>query len=709
MDDSGSRKFYFDVVLSDLNHFIAFLKFSGYLPPPMGTNDPKKKQQTAGQYYLMEKLAQGGMAEIYKGLSYDVHGLKKTVCIKKILPHLLASSEFIDSLIDEAKLAVRLVHGNIAQTYDLGKVGDDYFMVMEYVDGRSLSQIHKKCLSKGELIPIPILVFVVSEVLNGLNYMHRRTDENGNPLNIVHRDISPQNIMVSYSGTVKIIDFGIAKAMFKVGSTDSGVLKGKFAYMSPEQAHGDALDQRSDVFSLGIILHEMITGKRLFKAEDSRQTIRNVRRAQVESPSLFRADLPDELDRISMKALSKDRRRRYLFASEMHNDLVKFLYTTYPEFKPSDIGRFLQELFADDIADGKVAEADTKTPHLIIDKSNSALMGDGQFEVTGFARAPLNMHEYMLGEMPDHSKKQEESLEPAEKQPGESETGVQGTPLEARRADREEKTSSLRKSFFSAKILVIAAIALVCAGLLIHQFLAKKKEAPVPPANIAEIVVTSTPEDASIAIDNKIMGSGSPVTIKNISTEEEHTLEISREGFIPQSRVLKLAPGEKAVLTFTLASKEAPHATVEISTSPSGATIFIDDKETAKKTPAAMQEIPPGKEVSLGLFLSGYKFWSKKILLKNGETRSFDVEMMKDYGSLFVDSSPPDAIVMLNGAPIGQTPLTKEKLEPGHVYKIEIWREGFAPYTQEIKIDAGRKEEIRAILNPAKAGIRDKG
>src|SRR3989338_5882865 len=166
--------------------------------------DPKPTQ--AGQYYLLEKIAQGGMAEIYKGLAYDLAGIKKTVCIKKILPHIAASREFIDMLVDEAKIAVKLNHGNIAQIYDLGKVGDDYFIVMEYVDGQNLSKIHKKFLRKKEKIPLPIVCMIVSEVSNGLNYMHRKTTEEGQILHIIHRDISPQNVMISYSGTAKIID-----------------------------------------------------------------------------------------------------------------------------------------------------------------------------------------------------------------------------------------------------------------------------------------------------------------------------------------------------------------------------------------------------------------------------------------------------------------------------------------------------------------------
>jgi len=209
-------------------------------------------------------------------------------------------------LVDEAKIAVKLNHGNIAQIYDLGKAGDDYFIVMEYVDGQNLSRINKKLLRLGKRIPLPILCAITAEVASGLNYMHRKSDESGGSLNIIHRDISPQNIIISYSGTVKIIDFGIAKAAVKVGHTESGILKGKFAYMSPEQARGDKIDPRSDIFSLGVIFHELLTGKRLFKSSDNKETLKNVRRAKVIPPSELNPDLPKAIDEIALKALVKD-------------------------------------------------------------------------------------------------------------------------------------------------------------------------------------------------------------------------------------------------------------------------------------------------------------------------------------------------------------------------------------------------------------------
>src|SRR3989338_643889 len=260
-----------------------------------------------GQYFLDEKIAQGGMAEIFKGHTQTEHGFGKTVVIKKILPHIAANPEFIEMLVDEAKIAVLLSQGNIAQIYDLGKVGKDYFIVMEYVDGKSVSQIMRRAHTMGKIIPVDVACYIAAEIASGLDYMHRKTDESGNPLFIIHRDISPQNIIIASAGTVKMIDFGIAKAKTKISTTDSGVVKGKFAYMSPEHTVGEKLDYRTDIFSLGIILFEMTTGQRLFKGTNNADTIRKVKRCKVPTPSAFREEIPHELDKIILKALKRNR------------------------------------------------------------------------------------------------------------------------------------------------------------------------------------------------------------------------------------------------------------------------------------------------------------------------------------------------------------------------------------------------------------------
>ena len=303
------------------------------------------KPRPFGHYFILEKIAQGGMAEIFKGLTYDFTGLKKFVVIKRILPHIAANKEFIRMLIDEAKIAVTLTHGSIAQTYDLGKVGRDYFIVMEYVDGKTISQIIKRSQSIHEPIPIPIITYILSELCSGLDYIHRRADESGDPLHIVHRDISPQNIIVSYSGSVKIVDFGVAKAAMKASEAELGVLKGKFAYMSPEQTEGTAVDHRSDIFSAGIVLWEMLGLKRLFKKKTNADTVAAVKYQEFIAPSDLRPEVPADLDTIVQKALAKDPNVRYASAQEMSLDLTKFVLKYYPDFKQSHIVAYLEKIF----------------------------------------------------------------------------------------------------------------------------------------------------------------------------------------------------------------------------------------------------------------------------------------------------------------------------------------------------------------------------
>ncbi|HPW45237.1 MAG TPA: serine/threonine-protein kinase [bacterium] len=648
-----------------------------------------RRPQQVGQYYLMEKIAQGGMAEIFKGISYDVSGIKKTVCIKKILPHISASEEFIGTLIDEAKIAVKLVHGNIAQTYDLGKVGDDYFMVMEFVDGKSLSQINKRCASLGELLPTEHLVYFISEALNGLDYIHRRTDEHGVPLHIVHRDMSPQNIMVSYSGTVKIIDFGIAKIGFKVGSTDSGVLKGKFAYMSPEQAYGDTIDNRSDIYSVGIILHEMLTGKRLFKAADSRETIRNVRKAEVVPPSTILSGIPDDLDRITLKALSKDRRRRYSHASEMRDDLIKFLHMNYPEFGPSHSAEFIQALFDDEFGKPRKDDADAKTPYLIIDRSNSALANDSQFETTGAIRVPVNLEEYMVeGERPNEDTGEDESSEAKKILP--------------ELDDKDEKTSRKFSSLWSIisaikyQLVVLLLASIVIAGSIYHR--SKTATEKTPHMASGRVMVATIPTDAEVYLDGSFKGKGSPVSIPNVPAGKDIKLEVKRDGYFSHERVITLASDGFESLSISLSPAVKPTATIEITTEPAGATVFIDDRETSHRTPARIEKISPDKEISVGLFLKDHQFWSRKISLNAGETKSFDVQMAKAMGSVSITSIPPEALVMIDHVPAGQTPMVKGELDPGQVHTVDVWLQGYETATKEFRVLSGKELSLRFVL-----------
>ncbi len=298
-----------------------------------------------GKYILLDKIASGGMAEIFKAKTVGVSGFEKILAIKRIHPQFAQNQEFITMLIDEAKISVFLNHSNIVQVFDLGRIGEHYFIAMEYVNGIDLHKYLKKCKQKKQYLPLDVSIFIASEVAKGLDYAHRKRDPEGKPLNIIHRDVSPQNILISDIGEVKITDFGIAKANIKSKETTKGLLKGKINYMSPEQAAGIELDNRSDIYALGIIMYEMFTNQRPFYAESDYKQIEMVKKGIVKSPVIYREDLPDELADIVMKCLAKDRDARYQAASDLQSDLQRYLFKTYPGFVPSKLQDFTKRFF----------------------------------------------------------------------------------------------------------------------------------------------------------------------------------------------------------------------------------------------------------------------------------------------------------------------------------------------------------------------------
>ncbi|OVE81309.1 hypothetical protein BVY03_03755, partial [bacterium K02(2017)] len=312
--------------------------------------------QKLGQYTLLEKIAQGGMAQVFKAKTVDPNGIERLVVIKRILPHISADQEYVDMLVDEAKIAVNFNHGNIAQIYDLGRVKDDYFIVMEYVDGKTFSHIVKKLKSRKTRFPLDLLLYCAIEIAHGLSYIHNKKDSTDKPMGVVHRDISPQNIILSYAGQIKIIDFGVAKAEFREGKTESGVLKGKFAYMSPEQSRCDRIDNRSDIFSLGTLIWEATTAARLFKKKTNQETIQNIQKGKYIPASQIRKNIPKEFDRILKKALSKNPKHRFQDASEMAFEMEKLLFKINPEFKPVYAAEFIYKLFGPEEDEAKLPD-----------------------------------------------------------------------------------------------------------------------------------------------------------------------------------------------------------------------------------------------------------------------------------------------------------------------------------------------------------------
>lgn len=300
---------------------------------------------------LIDRIAVGGMAEIFLARQMGMEGFEKLVVLKRIRPELSEKKSFVTMFLNEARLSAQLNHPNIAQIYDLGKVGESFFIAMEYVFGRDMRRVIPKAEAQGIPFPLVYAAKIASQCCEGLYYAHQKSDFYGHPLGIVHRDITPENVVVSFDGTVKILDFGIAKAANTVEQTRAGEIKGKLSYMSPEQCMGKPLDHRSDLFSLGVVFYEWVTGFKLFTGESDVAVLKAITDGKIYSPSYFKPDVPEPIEQILMKALEKDPTHRYQSAWEMQYDIDRFLSEN--EFTPSNIhlANFLKQVFADEMDD----------------------------------------------------------------------------------------------------------------------------------------------------------------------------------------------------------------------------------------------------------------------------------------------------------------------------------------------------------------------
>jgi TonB family protein len=309
-----------------------------------------------GQYTLLERIAVGGMAELYKARMSGVEGFQKTVAIKRILPHLTDNAEFVEMFIDEGKLAAQLNHPNIAHIYDLGKIGRDYYIAMEFVEGRDLRSVLNLARRKAMPVPLGLAVLIAARLASALDYAHRKRDFEGREMGLVHRDVSPQNILLTHEGDIKLVDFGIAKAVSKASQTQIGALKGKLQYMSPEQAWGRAVDPRSDIFSLGSVLFELLTGERLFVGDNEMSVLEAVREGKIRSPRDVNPAVPREVAALVLHALALEPEERFATAGELQHGLEEVLYSLRPTPGHSDLAAYLQRL-AEGTAAGVAAPA----------------------------------------------------------------------------------------------------------------------------------------------------------------------------------------------------------------------------------------------------------------------------------------------------------------------------------------------------------------
>lgn len=771
-----------------------------------------KKPIPFGKYALLERVNVGGMAEVFKAKAFGVEGFERLVAVKRILPSIAEDQEFITMFVDEAKIAVQLTHANIAQIFELGRVGDSHFIAMEYVHGKDLRAIFDRARKRGESLPVPMACYTVMKVCEGLDYAHNKKDPAGRELNLVHRDVSPQNILISYDGEIKIIDFGIAKAAGKAGKTQAGILKGKFGYMSPEQVRGLPLDRRSDIFAVGIVLYELLTGERLFVGESDFSTLEKVRNVEIMPPSTYNRRIPEELEQIVLKALAKDVDDRYQTAMDLHDDLQSFMYTSGHFFSRKDLSAYMRRAFADEIAKESQREEEYRRMEEDAAGGGSGLDAFANIESApakagmapqprppappsrapkrtmmglgavppppppppraggtppppprpGVASKPPALPTPMPSAPPPASPpasgldmdwddeelstqiydKPEDGLipglpevapiggaaadvhSPAPRSPALDPVAVSATSsspgqpppgapspfddLPAERSARSEPTAVTRneeakRSSSSAFAALIGMAAVLLLGVAVGGWYLFRAE----PGTIS---ITTTPADAEVYLnDQKIdTSTSSPFVLTGVEPGE-HLVEVRKAGYQTWATRVKVSSGESLTLppvVLTAIEGGAPQGAQDrppvagtgftLDTLPSGATVYVDDRQLPQRTPVTVTDLSPGVH-TIRAELPRYAPWTGQIEVREGQVQALPrtVLTLREVTVRF-ESNPSGArVTLVRGGErrnIGETPTTAQVETAGEPWTVEMSRSGYDDWTAPLTLPSGQAE-----------------
>ncbi len=479
-----------------------------------------------GRYLLSDRLSVGGMAEVFRAKTSGTGGFEKLIAIKRILPSLSSDKEFVKMFIDEAKIAGQLSHPNIGKIYELGRSDGAYFIAMEYIAGKDLLQVSRRLSEVGQSMPINVACYVVASICLGLDYAHKKKDRQGRSLGIIHRDCSPQNILLSYAGHVKLIDFGIAKAVSRLSRTVHGVLKGKFAYMSPEQVRSMPVDHRSDIFSLGAVLYEALIGKKLFQADSDFATLENVRNVTMVPAREIRNDVPEEVEQIIGRALAREVEDRYSSCQQMAGDLTAYLAKQKHPFGELELSDWVCGLFPLEFAkeqEGSARALDAVVPpedptevkqpvdHVIfIANMASVQTADGQDTIDEDGTNDLAMSEgqqatcdtlaQQKGALAEHSESLAAGAESTEKASGSSVVPT-GTSEQSTAAGKSaiRTTASKRTPESVAEEFVVGAKTVVDTEMEQYATLSKDRSVESNASSLAQPVTTPVSGSSRVA------------------------------------------------------------------------------------------------------------------------------------------------------------------------------------------------------------------
>ena len=623
-------------------------------PPEEAVEDPNANMPVRfGKYTLIRQIALGGMAELFLALQRSVAGFEKLIVVKRVLPHLAKDESFIEMLLTEARIAATLNHPNVAHIYDVGRADGRFYIAMEHVHGEDLRSLVRQMKKKGvTAFPLEHALAIVLGCCAGLAYAHAKRDLDGEPMGIVHRDVSPQNILVTFTGDVKLVDFGIAKAGFgTMEDTGSGQLKGKVPYMSPEQAQGLHLDNRSDIFSLGIMLFELCTGRRLFRGKNEMETLRKIVEDEYPKPRDLNPHLSPRLEEIILRSLEKDAGRRYQSAHDMQADLEDFIRSEQLKVSALSLGAWMQELFSERL------EAQKK------------MLQEGR----------------QLAEVI------------AEQIAEEEREGSLGTYVRPKKASK-------------APWILLVLVVLAASGGAAWFFTRPPPEAIVE-TGPGVIVLSSTPDGAAITIDGDRRSERTPATLAELPVGT-YNVRLTREDYVTwEQRVELTEDAPRIELSAELVRVSAANlAVVNVRTVPAGASVLFDGRDTELRTPATIPEIQPGVDHTLSLSLDGYVTRSETVNLQAGQTTdlSFDLErtpLSPGESILRIVTDPVDVRVQFDGE-WHESGSPYEFRVPTRTYRVTFAKSGFHGIDRSFTLVGGEVTEETIELRRRATGGR---
>ncbi|MFO0729222.1 MAG: serine/threonine-protein kinase [Myxococcota bacterium] len=698
-----------------------------------------------GEFTLLRRIAQGGMAEIFLAQKKD----GQICALKRILPHLAHEEGFIRMFIDEARIVENLDHSNVARVLEQGKIDGYYFLAMEYVEGHSLLALSDRARSMKIALPRGLLAFVVGELLAGLGHAHSARDRKGRHLEVVHRDVTPQNVMISYSGEVKLIDFGVAKARARLTQTEAGFTKGKLSYMSPEQARGEELDGRSDLFSVGIILYEITTGSRLFNKEGPGGILSAIVNDPIPPPSAKSKEYPRDLEAIVMRALEKETSRRWQTAEDMRDALVRFAGREKPKPSRARLADLVHDLFGEPELRKVIEEAQAvmePTPAgpvkaELVRGASSFKIGKEQISADEETKQPppgkpdetrmLSLSE----EQRAYSVKAPKLEVTSERLPAlsipiqEDEVPVPepAVPFRVRFAEglasfgRDARASWLQhKKRYIAGISVISVLLLsgVAYALGLPDWVSNKagnaadrarelrRSAGLDPGVVdaglmpTVLVVASEPPGANVSIDGVGAGCVTPCELTKLTFDRPISIELVLDGYRSRKEGLTLYANEgRREVSVSL---DRAVGSVLIETEPAGAAITMNGTKLSGLSPLTIDNLKAGTKLKLEARKRGYLAKRWEVVPEDGDVTRTSVELELDQGAippgrLDIRSAPAGCAATVDGQSAGQTPVGDFEVRAGS-HKVSVSCQYYAVETRTVDVEPGKT--VKVALEP---------